>query len=1071
MRYRDLRGVLASSVAVMAVAVATPAVAQVRTFNIPAQPAVTGIPALAKQADIQLLVASDAVSGKAIRAVKGRMTVDEAIRRIMVDAGLRVVNSDGRTYTLAPREMKRVRSALEAPVAMAAQEARASQYDEIIVTAQKKEERIIDVPISMSAFSEKDLDQLKIEGGSELLRSIPNVTFSKTNFASYNFSIRGIGTKALSVSSDPAVAISYNYVPLIRNRLFEQEYFDVERIEVLRGPQGTLYGRNATGGVVNMISKKPAIGDFSLSLKGEVGNYDSKRVNGHVNIPIADFLSVRFAGALTNRDGYDFNTLTNKRVNGRDLWSTRLSVAFEPSEFVRIDAVWERFKENDDRSRTGKQLCTKDPGPESFGGRDLTNLVRTRGALSQGCLPRSIFTDDAYAIPNGFTLPFVSAASGIVQVGRLPGSPPFSPSLGLIPVDSDPYDGITQSKNLREISTTLDPRFKATNDVFYLNFLLDTNSDITINLTGSYSRDNYYSFQDYNRFNSNDVFRDTSIMRNALGNPNVTTGIAVGGQLIDPQFGPSSKILAADIVKSKSDQWYFEARSASDFSGIFNYNFGLNYLKFNIDEDYYVFSNLFTAIARTVLGSGNNGAVVRDCENWTGFSDCTYVDPNPLDKINGNGHNYFRSRNKSETESKSIFGEVYFDLNDQLKLTAGLRYTHDKKLAEIYPTQLLLGTGIFGAGVVNEGYFRDPDVVQDWKKFTGRVVLDWKPDLNFSDETLVFLSYAKGYKGGGANPPRIGVNLDILDFYENEKTFKPEAVNAFELGTKNSFFNRTLDINLTSFFYDYDNYQVSQIIDRSALNENFNAIIYGAELEAKLRMVDRLNLQANLGFLKTKIKKDMYSIDVMNRTQGNDDWVLLKPWMQMASNCIAPRALVERVVSSPLTESAGMADVLAGFCPGRVGFDFTAGTYQAERYGFSYNPRTDAPNFGQGFDAPLEGNELPNSPRWTFNIAANYEVPLNGWKVVFSGDYYRQGKSWARAYNTEVDRLKSWSNINASVSLLRDSGDLEFQIYVKNILNSSPITDMHLNSDDSGLTSNVFTLDPRIIGFNTKVRF
>ena len=140
------------------------------------------------------------------------------------------------------------------------------------MTAQKREEAIQDVPIAISAFSAEALDNYKIESGSELLRAVPNVNFSKSNFSMYNFSIRGIGTKAISASSDPAVAVSFNNTPLIRNRLFESELFDMQRVEVLRGPQGTLYGRNATAGVVNLI---PALPDdmFGLDTKVEVGNY------------------------------------------------------------------------------------------------------------------------------------------------------------------------------------------------------------------------------------------------------------------------------------------------------------------------------------------------------------------------------------------------------------------------------------------------------------------------------------------------------------------------------------------------------------------------------------------------------------------------------------------------------------------------------------------------------------------------------------------------------------------------------------------------------------------------------
>ncbi|MEG2312999.1 TonB-dependent receptor plug domain-containing protein, partial [Brevundimonas sp.] len=99
-----------------------------------------------------------------------------------------------------------------------AQDTGSTAVDEIIVTAQKREQSIQDVPIAVSAFSAEALDAMKIEGGSELLRAVPNVSFSKSNFSMYNFSIRGIGTKALSSASDPAVAIAFNNSTMIRNR-------------------------------------------------------------------------------------------------------------------------------------------------------------------------------------------------------------------------------------------------------------------------------------------------------------------------------------------------------------------------------------------------------------------------------------------------------------------------------------------------------------------------------------------------------------------------------------------------------------------------------------------------------------------------------------------------------------------------------------------------------------------------------------------------------------------------------------------------------------------------------------
>src|SRR3546814_5272610 len=129
-----------------------------------------------------------------------------------------------------------------------------------------------------------DLHEQKIEGGPDIMRAVPNMTFSKSNFTGYNISIRGIGTKSISATSDPGVAVAFNNSSLIHNRFFEQEFFDMERVEVLRGPQGTLYGRNATAGVVNLITAKPDSGGFEGNIKGEGGNYNSRRQNGRAPV-------------------------------------------------------------------------------------------------------------------------------------------------------------------------------------------------------------------------------------------------------------------------------------------------------------------------------------------------------------------------------------------------------------------------------------------------------------------------------------------------------------------------------------------------------------------------------------------------------------------------------------------------------------------------------------------------------------------------------------------------------------------------------------------------------------------
>ncbi|NIJ37951.1 outer membrane receptor protein involved in Fe transport [Sphingopyxis panaciterrae] len=946
--------------------------------------------------------------------------------------------------------------------------------DIIIVTAQKREEAIQDVPIAISAFSGETLDAYKIESGSELLRAVPNVNFSKSNFSMYNFSIRGIGTKAISAASDPAVAVSFNNTPLIRNRLFESELFDMQRVEVLRGPQGTLYGRNATGGVVNLIPALPGP-DFGLNAKVEIGNFDTMRANAMINVPITDTLGIRVAGALTSREGFDYNTFTERRVNGRDLWSTRTSIQWEPSDRLKVSAIWQHFKEDDNRSRTGKQLCTRDPGPTMVG--DTPVPADLQGRLSQGCLPGSLYDDAAFGAPNASGLAFIVAGNTTIPMGNRAGT--FESIYGMLP--GDPFANVIQSRNLREIATSYDPVFRAKNDVFQLNFEYDVSDALSFVSQTAYARDRYYSSQDYNRFVSGPIFNDSSEAVDPFTQlPISQEHAAPGGIFVDPQLGASNRLLSVDLSRSRNRQWSQEFRLQSAFDGPFNFNIGANYLNFKSQDDYFVFNNAFSFIAYNLY---NRPADVypnyHPCPIGTTGVDCVYVDPNPIGSLDEQGHNYFLSRNIVKTKSWAIFGEAYWNVSDNVKITAGLRWTKDIKVATPVPSQLLLGgAGTLGTsgGSNSFGYPADPDIKQRWSKPTGRLVIDWEPDLSFTDHSLIYASASRGYKGGGTNPPRPNLDERIVQFQPLPATFKPEYINAFEIGTKNSFDGGRFTLNATAFYYDYKDYQVSQIVDRISLNENFDATSWGLELETAWRPSRAFRVDANLGYLRTRLKEGSQSIDVMNRTQGNEDWVLLRPWIQIPSNCIAPRKHVETILNSPLAPFLGL-NALGALCGGSK----ETGTFNPavdglrldQFFGFTYNPLTDAPNGGRGFYADLEGNELPNAPRLTFNIGAQYTFFIDGgdWELTLRGDYYRQSKSYARVYNTEYDRLKGWDNANVAVTLERPADALAFQFYVKNLFNKTPITDFFTNSDDSGLSSNIFTLDPRIYGFSVSKKF
>jgi iron complex outermembrane receptor protein len=970
-----------------------------------------------------------------------------------------------------------------------------AEVEGLIVTAQKREEDIQDVPIAMSAFSQEALERSQIAGGPDLMTQIPNMTFTKTNFASYSIQIRGIGTQAISATTDAAVAVAFNNTPFIRNRFFEQEFYDLQRVEVLRGPQGTLYGRNATAGVVNVISAKPKF-VYEAKVSADLANYSSNRLEGMVNIPLVeDVVALRLAGAWTKREGFVTNQITGAQIDGRDLWSSRLSLRFAPTDNIEANFIWEHFEEDDDRLRSGKQVCSTDDRTEINGLPSRREDLYYAEAFSQGCLPQSMYAPESYRAPDGFSLPYYHAL-------RL---------IGLPTVDGfNPYASTTQSRDLRVIESTIDPEYRTKSDLAELQFDIDVTDGITLTSETAYSADTLFSMQDFNRFNTaSGAFDDSRYgpgYRNILNN----------GVFCDPQIGCADRLVAMDLSTAESRQFSQEIRVGSDFDGPFNFSLGANFLRYDTEDKYYVFFNtinMYSALSPYSNLSAVGGPYVpgvsdnHECmpkfagpPNTNGFeylSGCIYMDSNPIGSLNDKGHNYFLSKNPYKLISYAAFGEIYYNIAPDLKFTGGFRWTVDKKEAPRIPSWLMASNTI--------GYPVAEVIEQEWREPTGRLALDWKPKLSFTDETLLYASYAHGYKAGGANPPAAGVvtwsSTDAVHLVDNSvtapKTFEPEFVDAFEIGSKNTLLDGALTLNIGAFYYDYEGYQISYIVNRSAVNLNFDAEVWGAEIEADWRPTENLKLGFKGGYEKTRVADGEQAIDTMDRTAGNPDWVVVRPFPAYPSNCIVPVYTVKQYSGFNGDNSYGLGfppNVYANGHGGPCEFAYLQGLDPVTGVPYVPNPRwgspgqpdwrwfngpltdyfpdypgfdpTTAPNNGEGFFKDLSGNELPNAPHFTGTLTADYTLPLRGeWMVNLHADLYYQSEAWTRIFNTDgYDKLKAYTNVNLAATFTNEDAGWKVMAYVKNVMDRDSITGAFLLSDDTALVTNVFLTEPRLYG-------
>lgn len=402
----------------------------------------------------------------------------------------------------------------------------------IEVTAQKRVTTLQETPIAISAFNGAMLEDQDIQDSADMQFAVPNVMVT----AGGDYSVRGVGDNAVSSSADPGMGVHINGVYLSANAS-QNEFYDVQSIEVLRGPQGTLFGRNTTAGVVNTITKRP-IDIFEAAITTDIANYNGLRTKGYLNFPISDSVLQRFAFSTVKRDGYsetvardvDFDTL-----DGRDQWSLRSSTIFEFSDNAEGFLFAQYFREHSDRSVSVGVLCKADPilgcdNSETLG-YEYPNTSFTDGSLANGSLA-GLFASLGYATRPDF------------YNTNLDGSPRQYPN--------DP----------RKVATDYQPTFNAEDLLLSFEFNYDFGDYVFTSVSAYHDRDN----EAHRDFDNGDG-ADAMLMAQTLLLP-------------EGRSEPTTRHSTTRSDSGASKQYSQEFRVASYLDGPFNYTAGAFYLKY-----------------------------------------------------------------------------------------------------------------------------------------------------------------------------------------------------------------------------------------------------------------------------------------------------------------------------------------------------------------------------------------------------------------------------------------------------------------------------------------------------------